>query len=168
MSSKTQILLATFRTQSQPEGILCIFEVARLFQIVGCVRNKRQYPTVPQNRKSFRWMLVGLRMDGLPALGFMGCGDRSVNRTVPKHQSTQQQETVRGITISNPNTRETEVLTNCRMWTHVTTNSNSSQGESQLYIFEDIEAVIIDDHQWQKSNNETRVKNSQSCAGLVV
>ena len=33
----------------------------------------------------------------------------------------------------------------------VTTNANSSQGESQLYIFEDHEAVIKNDHEGQKS-----------------
>ena len=34
---------------------------------------------------------------------------------------------------------------------YVTTNANSSQGECQLYIFEDNEAVIKNDHEGQKS-----------------
>ena len=51
---------------------------------------------------------------------------------------------------------------------HVTTNANSSQGESQLYIFEDNDHGDQDDYHWTKSNNEIRVKNGQSCAWLVV
>ena len=35
---------------------------------------------------------------------------------------------------------------------HVTINANSCHGESQLYIFEDIEAVIKNDLQRQNSN----------------
>ena len=56
---------------------------------------------------------------------FLGCGDRSVARdkTAPKHQLTQhlgtdvRRETVREITNPNPNKTETEMLSNCRMWT---------------------------------------------------
>ena len=50
---------------------------------------------------------------------------------------------------------------------HVTTNAHSSQGESQLVQFEDNEAVIKMINQGQKSNNETRFKNSQSCVRLI-
>ena len=32
-------------------------EVEHMFLLVGCARNKRQYPTDLQNQKSFRWML---------------------------------------------------------------------------------------------------------------
>ena len=42
------------------------------------------------------------------------CG---VYRTVPTHQPTQQQETVRRITNPNPNKTETKMFINCRMWT---------------------------------------------------
>ena len=74
---KTQILLATLRTQNQPrwESYLSL-EVEHSSLSVGCARNKRQYATVLQNQKSFRWMLVCEWMDYLFSL--MGCGDRSV------------------------------------------------------------------------------------------
>ena len=43
----------------------CSFlEVIRLFQSVGCVRNKLQFRTVQQNQKSF----FGRKLDGIPAL----------------------------------------------------------------------------------------------------
>ena len=64
-------------------------------------------------------------------------GDVVMER-VPKHQPTQQQETVREITNPNPNKRKTQVLINCRMWN----TSPQTQSESQLYIFEDNEALI--------------------------
>ena len=48
---------------------------------------------------------------------FMGCGDRSVTfiEQYQNNQPTQQQETVRGITNTNANKKETEMLINCRM-----------------------------------------------------
>ena len=54
----------------------------------------------------------------------------------------EQQETAREIINPNPNERENEMLMKFSMVDYVTTNANSSQGESQLFIFEDNEAVI--------------------------
>ena len=51
---------------------------------------------------------------------------------------------------------------------HVPTNASSYHSGSQLYTHEDNVAVIKNDHQKQKSNEETRVKDPQSCSGLVV
>ena len=53
-----------------------------------------------------------------------------------------QQETVREITNPNPNNRGNRDVDPLSHVDFVTTNANSSQGESQLYIFEDSEAVI--------------------------
>ena len=41
----------------------CLFVIS--VSIVGCARNKRHYPTVQQNLKSFRWMLDCAWMDYL-------------------------------------------------------------------------------------------------------
>ena len=38
-----------------------------MFLYVGCIRNKLQYHTAPQNLKLSHWMLVTC-MDGIPAL----------------------------------------------------------------------------------------------------
>ena len=44
-------------SKSTSGGTLCIFlEAIRLFQSVGCARNKLQFHTVQQNQKSFLWM----------------------------------------------------------------------------------------------------------------
>ena len=89
---------------------------------VGCARSKRQYPTVLQNRKSFRCML-GLRMDGLPALDLWDVVIellRSTNsiktHTTQRRATDARQEPVRE-THPKPNKRETEMLSSCRMWT---------------------------------------------------
>ena len=66
--SKTQILLATLRTQNQPRGESYVYsEVQHSFPSVGCARNKRQYLTVLQNQKIIS-LEAGLRMDGLSAV----------------------------------------------------------------------------------------------------
>ena len=60
----------------------------------------------------------------------------------PDYQPTQQQETVRGITNLNPNKKGNRDVDRLSHVDYVSTNANSSQGESQLYVFEDNEAVI--------------------------
>ena len=75
----------------------------------------------------------------------MGCGDRNIT-FIEQYQTTNQspqQETFREITISKPKTKgETEMLITCRMWITSPQKADSSEGESQLYIFENNEAVI--------------------------
>ena len=51
---------------------------------------------------------------------------------------------------------------------HAVTNALSSRFGAQLNIFEDTEAVIKMIIQGQKSDDETRVQNPQSCVRLVV
>ena len=64
--SKTQILLETMRTQNQLREESYVFsDVKQLSSLVGCARNIRQYLTVLQHQKSFRFMLVCEWMDYL-------------------------------------------------------------------------------------------------------
>ena len=54
---KTPILQEILRIQNLHQVEHCAFSDAiRLFQSVGCVRNKLQFRTVQQNQKSFPWM----------------------------------------------------------------------------------------------------------------
>ena len=56
---KTPILQEILRTRNLLQVEQCAFsEVIRLFQSVGCVRNKLQFRTAQQNQKSFPWMQV--------------------------------------------------------------------------------------------------------------
>ena len=53
------ILQQILRIQNLRQVEHCAFsEVIRLFQSVGCVRNKLQFHTVQQNQKSFPWIQV--------------------------------------------------------------------------------------------------------------
>ena len=53
---KTPILQEILRIQNLRQVEHCAFsEAIRLFQTVGCVRNKLQFRTVQQNQKSFLW-----------------------------------------------------------------------------------------------------------------
>ena len=64
---------------------------------------------------------------------------------IEEYQTTNQSrslETVRAITNPTPNKRRNRDVDQLSHVDRVTTNTHSSQGESQLYIFEDSEAVI--------------------------
>ena len=52
------------RNQPREESYVFV-EAEHLSPSVGCARNRRQYPTVPQNLKAFRWMLDCEWMDFL-------------------------------------------------------------------------------------------------------
>ena len=73
----------------------------------------------------------------------MGCGE--VFTFIEEYQITNpcmgQQETVREITNPNPNKRETEMWSNCRMWTTSPQTQILFQGELNCTSFEDNEAV---------------------------
>ena len=84
----------------------------------------------------------------LPKEGCAGQEDHSIIKTKTK-------------TPTEKSKREVEQLSNVD---YVPTNTHSSRGESQLYIFEDNEAVVKMIIKRKKSNNETRVQNPQSCA----
>ena len=56
---KTLALQEILKSQNQHQADSYAFsEVKHLCQQGGCARNKRQYLTAPQNRRSYRWMLV--------------------------------------------------------------------------------------------------------------
>ena len=92
--SKTQTLLATFRTRNQLQEVSCLFlEVEHLFQSVGCARSKLLCRTVVPESEVVS-LDAGLRMDGLLALDLWDVVIEvlhSANGTVqPKHNSIQE------------------------------------------------------------------------------
>ena len=146
---KTQTLLATLRNRNQLRAESHVsLEAEHLSPSVGCARNKHQYPTVLQNLKSFRWMLDCEWMDyllstsgtwlvlrstnntarqGRLAEGTCGTGDHSTKKTKTK-------------TPTEKGKQDVDQLSNVD---YVPTNTHSFQGKSQLYIFQDDEAVIV-------------------------
>ena len=75
---------------------------------------------------------TGLRMDGLLVL--VGCDDKSVTNPAAGNCSRNHK--------SKPKQKGTRDVDQLSHVDYVTTNAHSSQGESQLYTFEDNEAVI--------------------------
>ena len=86
---------------------------------------------------------VGLRMDGLSALDLWDVVLESVTffeeyRVTNQHAAGNRLRTF-NTRLKRSGNREVEQLSDVD---HVTTNASSSQCEAQLFIFEDIEAVI--------------------------
>ena len=83
------------RSGERSGGISCIFGSRFLYPLVGCVRSKRQYPTVLQDQN----YLVGCWIENgrTTCFGHMGCGGRS-GTFIEQYQITSkpspQQETV--------------------------------------------------------------------------
>ena len=133
-------------SKSTSGGILGILG-SRTF--VGCARSKRQYPTLLQNLRASLWMLDCEWMNYLRLILWdvvievlrssnnnqpqtkQATGNRSREKTSKPKQASGNRCDVRDCSVDQ--------LSNVD---HVTTNANSSQGESQLYIFEDNEAII--------------------------
>ena len=106
---------------------------------------------------------TGLRLDGLPALelwdlivsvfgNISHISDRTgklVNGEDKHHKSHYKIDAMRDIDS-------------------VPSNVQSANREALLYVLRDNEAVIKNDYERQKSNNETRLQNSQGCSWLVV
>ena len=86
---------------------------------------------------------AGLRMDGLPALDLRGVvmevSRSSKSTESPNHEATGNCSRNHKSKPKQKGHRDVDQLSSVD---HVTKNSNSSHGESQLYIFEDNEAVI--------------------------
>ena len=112
-----------------------------------------------------------LRMDGLLALDFWDVVMKvCVRQTAPKHQQTQhlktdeRQETVREMTNPNPNNRETEMLSNGRMWTTLPQTHIPPKASLRLYIFEDNEAVMAWGSPRQVINRRRRARKGPELA----
>ena len=91
--SKTQTLVKTLKIRNQPQKKSYVsLEAEHLFPSVRCARNKRQYPTVLQNLRSFLWMLDCAWMDYLLSTSgtwYLRC---CIQQTTLKYQSDQLQE----------------------------------------------------------------------------
>ena len=108
-------------------------EVEHVFQSVECARNKLLSRTVLQSLRFFLWITYG----------WVTCSFHS--KTKIQHVKTR---------------KKIEQLNDVDC---VPTNTPSSQGESQLYIFEDTEAVIKMIIR-RRSPTMRRVQNPQSCS----
>ena len=113
---------------------------------------------------------AGLRMDGIPALDLWDLVfevlQSSLNQPVQGNllRDKDQRKHTNITTKKHPNRDDLELFN----VDHVTTNEKPSHFVASRYIFEDSEAVIKMIIKGQKSYDETRVPNPQSCSWLVV
>ena len=122
--SKTQILLATLRTQNQLrwEESYVYSEVEHLSASVRCARSKRQYPTALQNPKSFRWMqdcawmVYLLSSYGTWWMKYCDQQTEPNHQPIPQHLETDTRQVTVCETHPNSNKRETDMLINGHMW----------------------------------------------------
>ena len=129
-----------------------------MFQQIECARNRHQFLTVQQNLK-FISLDTGLRLDGLPALelwdlivSVLG----NVSRVSERLGNPENEDHK-----SHKSHNKIDVMEDIDS---VPSNVQSACQEALLYVFEDNEAVIKMIIESQKSYNETRLQNSQSCS----
>ena len=139
---KTPILQEILRIQNPVLEEFCAFsEVARLFQSVGCARNKLLFHTVRRNLKII-YLDAGLRMDGIPVLDLWDLVIEVFHSSPNQLNNTKDQ--VRGNlsrdTTTNKHTQnKTKVATQHTKFDlsdvdHVSSNAKSSRFGAMLYI----------------------------------
>ena len=147
---KNQTLRATLRIQSQPQEVSCAFlEAEHLFQSVG-VCMKQTSVSHRSTESEIISLDAGLRMDGLPALDLWDICYQGDTYNQGQHSTWSQKlrETwVCSTQLDDSRTKTKRVnrkqgVDQLNELHCVPTNTRSSQGESQLYISEDNEAVI--------------------------
>ena len=102
-------------------------------------------------------MDAGSRTDELSALDLWDIV-RSTNNTVkPNHSGIQERVQDRTPKLKHQLTKESERVMNCQMWT--------TYPQTHIHLKVRLSCTFFD-YQRQQSNNETRVKNTQSCNWL--
>ena len=119
---------------------MCILEVEHLFLSVGCARNRLLFRTLLQSLRLF------LCMDGLFALDLWDIVIEVLrstkNNVQPKHTSIQETGSALDSKTKAQKVKRRQKVDQLSDVDCVHTHTHSSQNESQLYIFEDNEAVI--------------------------
>ena len=133
---KIRTLQEILKTQNPQQAEFCAFlEVEHLFRSVGCARSKRQYLTALQNQRSYRWMLGCVWTVYLRST----CGERL-------REYQQEPERAHGKLVlrpkAHPRLNVSDQNVDPSIIDRVPSNVRLSEKESQLYIFEDNEAVI--------------------------
>ena len=128
-----------------------------MFQEVGCARNKLRFLTVEQNLKIIS-LDTGLRLYGLLALEFWDLIVSVLGNVSRVSVGSGKQES--DVHKRHKPHKKIDVMKDNDS---VPSNVQSARQDALLYVFDDNEAVIKNDYERQKSYNETRIQNSQSC-----
>ena len=124
---------------------MCFFR-SRTFVPVNWMCKKQSSVSHSSTEPEIISLDAGLRMDGLPALDLWNIVIEvlcSTNNSVqPNHNGIKETCARPKSKTKTPTDKRRQKVDQLSKVVYVTTNANSSQGESQLYIFEDNEAVI--------------------------
>ena len=138
---KTQTLLEILRTQNQPQEVSCVFWKQNICPSQLDVQ-ETDFCLAPEIIS----LDAGFRMDGIPALDLWGMVIEvlrsSDNKVQSKHTSHQETGAVLDSKTKAQKVKRRQKVEQLSEVDYVPTNTHSSQGESQLYIFDDNEAVI--------------------------
>ena len=138
---KTLILLVTLRIQYQPRGVLCIFG-SRTFVPIRWMCKKLTSVSHSSTKSKIIALDAGLRMDGLPALDFLDVVKEvlcSTNSTKTPTNPASGNRFYTGNYSRNTFKLKQKEIVACGPRPHKRTFLS---GKSQLYMFEDNEAVI--------------------------
>ena len=142
-------------SKSTSGGTLCIFG-SHIFVPISFTCKKQTAVCHSSTESEIISLDTGLRLDGLPALELWDL-IVSVFGNI-SHISDRTEKPVNG---KNKSHNKIDVMQDVDS---VPSNVQSASQEALLYVFEDNEAVIKNDYERQKSYNETRLQNSESCS----
>ena len=141
--SKTQILLATLRTLNQLQVESHVSSEVETFVPISWMCKKQTSVSHSSTESDIFSLDAGLRKDGLFALDLW---DIAIEVLLSRNNTTRQGRQAQGNLCTAGNHSPTEKserdVGQLSDVDYVPTNSHSSQGESQLYIFVYNEAVI--------------------------
>ena len=173
-------------SKSTSRRILCIFRSRTFFQTSWMCQTQTS-ASHSSTESEIISSDAGLRMDGIPAVDLLDVVIEVSHSSKNTHQAVgdrcrkgKVQKQVQGdlvcgdirstnskIKLTRSGDRDVDELSNVD---YVVTNANSSQGEFQLYIFEDNEAVIemiIKGRSPTMRHVYIYIQNTQSCVRLV-
>ena len=159
-------------SKSTSGGLLCIFGSQTFVPISWMC--KKETSVSHRSREAELFSLdAGLRMDGVPALDLwylvIEVFHSSSNQINKSEGQESQGNLSRNTTLHMKNQNPTKhVNLDLNNVDHVLSNVRSSRFGAMLHVFEVNEVVIKMIIKRSKLHNETRVKNPQSCSGLVV
>ena len=169
---KTPILQEILRIQNLHQVEHYAFlEAIRLFQLVGCVRNKLQFRTVQQNQKSFHWAQDwGCTVYPHLIYGIWSSQFLETRIRVIKNKETRLWTNVKFVQHLTRVKNENNLKEWSLIWTMLIfflKRQSFSSGSFVLRVWRQ-RSSDQDDHKGKKPDNETCFQNPQSCAWLVV
>ena len=133
VSSKTQAVLATLRTQNQPQEVSCVFLEVEHFVPVSWMCKKQTWVSQSSTESEVISLYAGLRMDGLPALDLWEMVIEVLHSSNNRKSSTQG---AAGPCLQNSNTKlkkkDNRNVDQVSDLDHVVTYASSSQWKTKL------------------------------------